>query len=91
MSLTSFLRPLLSRMDYTILGWASCWCSEAGPGAGLRTPATGPPGRQAGLAGWAQLPHHPVPFLCQAAPPSHAPTSWPPPTPSPQAGEGSDV
>lgn len=89
MSLTSFLRPLLAQMDYTDPGQG--WCSEAGPGAGPGIPATGPPGRQAGPAGWAQLPHHPVPGLCQAAPPSHAPTSWPPPTPSPQAGEGSDV
>lgn len=63
----------------------------AGRGAGLGTPATGPLGRQAGLAGWAQMAHLPVPSLCQAARPSMAPTSWPPPAPSPQAGEGSDV
>lgn len=66
-------------------------CSWAGLGARLGTPVTGLPGRWAGLAGWAQLPHHPVPFLCQAALPSDAPTSWPPPVPSPQAGKGSDV
>lgn len=33
----------------------------------------------------------PTPSLRQAAWPSKAPISWPPPVPSPQAGEGSDV
>lgn len=87
MSLISFLRPLLAQTDYT------------DPGQGqllvLRDWARGRAGDSchwaSWQAGWAQLPHHLVPSQCQAAPPSHAPTSWPPPTPSPQAGEGSDV
>lgn len=55
------------------MGWA--WGRAAGVG---ESPATGPPGRRAGLAIWAQTPYLPVPFLatlppvaflCQAASP----------------------
>lgn len=86
MSVTSFLWPLV----------ASVGCVGAGlplavEGAGLQAPAVGPLGGQAGLSAWAQMGHLPVPSLCQEARSSTAPTSWPPPAPSPQAGEGSDV
>lgn len=73
-----------------ILASTSPQVLKAGQRAGLGTPATGPHWAS-WQAGWALMAHLPVPFLCQAAQPSIAPTPWPPPAPSPQAGEGSDV
>lgn len=91
MPLTSFSWPLWLQRAAQIPASTRPQVLTAGGGAGLGTPAMGPLGRWAGLAAWAQKGHLPVPSLCQAARPSIAPTSWPPPAPSPQAGEGSDV
>lgn len=88
MPLTSFLWSLLALMDCTDPGQAQTLCAHGlgrGPGWGLLSL-----GFLTGSLGW-QAAHRPVPSLCQAALPSDASTSWPPPVPSPQAGKGSDV
>lgn len=92
MLLTPFLWLLLALMGCSYPDQGQTLCAHGlGQGQGWGLPATGPSDRQTGQAGWAQLPYLPGPSLCQAVWPSNAPTSWPPPAPSPQAGEGSDV
>lgn len=87
MSRTSLFRPWLAPVGHVdpgqqqppgAHGWVTGWAGDSRHWASWQ-------------AGWALMAHLPVPSLCQAARPSIAPTSWPPPVSSPQAGEGSDV